>query len=885
MLNPETVTVIQGFAYGIAQNLIASIIVEGKKLKDDKKAIETVKVLENHEHSKPTEARIAEKVCEALRKLNIGKQEFNLILPLASDAVLGEELARQILEDRYSAEEIVKLIGEGSTSSETLGVELRTVASLLIDAVQSAIADDPHLCRTKELQFQTRITQQVAEVKADTSKTHEAVLHSAQVVIKSLSSEIHAGFKSLSDNKGEQESGEKIYHAQVEQARQLLESDQPKTARRMLEKLRKETAKLNVSRSLLIRIATNIGCCAIQLDDNETAIREIDLAYQLNPEDSKSISNLAAINLLKGKPQEALQLAERARQNTPQDSVATANYIQALFALHRDSEVRQLIESESWTTKDSNCCFAIGKGFFDAGRYADAEKILRSGLVTDPTEPRILILLAHSLIRPFQSALLGQPILDWRFPPETSPKLQESENLLSQAIAVQDESEDRPAFAFAHVLRADVHRMLRDEVAAIADCDIALHHNPNDASALAIKALAHLHAGQFDEAIQAFEKLEDPDAKQRLLLPLASAYNAAEKPLKAINLLTPHWEACPSTPDQIKIADHLLWAYSQLRNTVEAEKIIEKLQTIWAKNPEVLSAIGRYRRKQGMVEEAAGLFSEALTYASGPLRDFIAWELASIFYDRQEFSKAAELYESFADLTTNNELSRNYLTCLYNSGLHKEALTLAKVLRGAGEPLPVISQIEANILSEIGDTITAQEIMAKLSQLHPKIWAYRIAAVEFAMRRGQHVVARSLLEGIVYEEIRADAKALIRVAQLRAVLAMREVLKYLYQARRVGYNSPENHWAYVTLFVGREQVDSIDLTKETVDGDCGVLLKIDNELRAYTILSERDLRPDRGEISPDQARTMQLSGRKKGDTFVAGKTALGADIQCTVVEV
>jgi tetratricopeptide (TPR) repeat protein len=320
MLDPEEILVLQGFAYGIAQNLISTAIVEWKKRKDDTKALETAMLLENHEHSKPLEERIGQRICQALRNLNLSKQAFSLILPLASDAVIGGELARQILEDKYASDDIAKLINRCSPSSESMGIDVRQIASLLVGAIQSAIAEDPHLHRTKELQFQARMTLQVAEVKGDTSKTYDAVRQSTQVVIEEVSKKIDAGFKSLSDNKGELENRDKIYHDRVEQARELLESDQPKTARRILEKLRQETAKLDVSKSLLIRIATNIGCCAIQLDDNETAIREIDFAYQLDPDNPKSIANLAAISLLKGKPHEALELAGRARELTPQNS-------------------------------------------------------------------------------------------------------------------------------------------------------------------------------------------------------------------------------------------------------------------------------------------------------------------------------------------------------------------------------------------------------------------------------------------------------------------------------------------------------------------------------------------------------------------------------------
>jgi hypothetical protein len=77
----------------------------------------------------------------------------------------------------------------------------------------------------------------------------------------------------------------------------------------------------------------------------------------------------------------------------------------------------------------------------------------------------------------------------------------------------------------------------------------------------------------------------------------------------------------------------------------------------------------------------------------------------------------------------------------------------------------------------------------------------------------------------------------------------------------------------------------VDLMKDTVDGDCGVLLKIGNEQRGYTIHSESDLHLEQGEISLEQARKMQILGRKKGDSFVFGKEPFGSDIECTVVEV
>jgi tetratricopeptide (TPR) repeat protein len=209
------------------------------------------------------------------------------------------------------------------------------------------------------------------------------------------------------------------------------------------------------------------------------------------------------------------------------------------------------------------------------------------------------------------------------------------------------------------------------------------------------------------------------------------------------------------------------------------DAVIQKLRRTWPRNSEALAAVGSYRRQQGELDEAVGLFSEALAYAAGPTRDFIALELADVFYSRDQFAKAAELYESVVDTTTVNELSKRYLVCLYNAGPHKEALRLAQTLRGSGDPLPVISQIEANILSEIGDLKSAFQIMVRLAELHPQAHKYKIAGAEFALRRGQQAAAKKMLAEVKFEDIRENAQALARVGQLRAVLGMGEVLRHL----------------------------------------------------------------------------------------------------------
>lgn len=690
---------------------------------------------------------------------------------------------------------------------------------------------------------------------------------------------------SLSDKSvSPQEVQERILHARVDEARAILESGKPKTARERLETIRREIAGTNPSQSILFRIATNLGSCAIQLDDKETSIREIQFAYNLEPDNPKAIANASLVTLLQRRPQEALGLASRARAMVPRDSVATANYIQALFALGRDAELPPLLESEEWIQSDVNCCFAIGNLLFNKERYADAEQFLRSAHKAEPDEPRVLVLLAHSLIRPTQQALIGQPILDWRFPAEFLTRLDEAQTLLTQAIAIQESMEDRRFFGSAHVLRADVRRMLGNEAEAIADCEAALSDNPADEFAHQIKALSLLHLGRLDEAIASFEKVTSSESKEQMLLPLAAAYSASGRPAKVVELLAPRWNAEAEDAAQLTIADLLLCAYEQLSDAEAVEGLTTKIRSRWPSHPDALVALARQFRRRGNKEASIGLFSEAFAYASGPRRDFIALELADLLYSEGEFAKAADLYGSVADLSSSHDVTRRYLVCLFNTGAYKEALSLARRIRNEGEPLHVVSHIEAKVLIEIGDLHPAQELLERLAQLNPKIHSYRIDATECAIRRAQPDSAKTLLSGLAFEDIRNDGKALLRVAQLRALLGMGEVLKFAYQARRAAFSDPEIHAAYAALFVSREQVDSILLDRQVAEADCAVILKTPAGQASYTILDENDLQVERGEITSKQAEEMKLMGRKKGDQFVPRKS-MWQDVECTVVEV
>jgi len=105
---------------------------------------------------------------------------------------------------------------------------------------------------------------------------HASTVRRVDALQDNLSSLISTGFADLrtsqnlfpSDDLGKNPVvQEKILHGKIDQARDLLKDGKPDTARSILERLRGEIATRTFSAELLFRIATNLGVCALHLDE------------------------------------------------------------------------------------------------------------------------------------------------------------------------------------------------------------------------------------------------------------------------------------------------------------------------------------------------------------------------------------------------------------------------------------------------------------------------------------------------------------------------------------------------------------------------------------------------------------------------------------------
>ncbi len=660
---------------------------------------------------------------------------------------------------------------------------------------------------------------------------------------------------------------ETAYSAKLDVARSLLQEGQASAARKILLGLRSETANQIVSLDIQFRIATQLGACAYELGDVDTAVLELNSALAHKPDDLMALTNAAAAASLVGDADEALRLSDRVRQLEKQSPVATSIYMGVLHLQSRLEEIEQIIADEPWITTDPMCLTNLGDFSFQDGDYEKAEQYLRDAISADDENPLAYLLLAQSILIPSQRSMHEDPPLPGKQEEQTSARRQEAAEALTAVITLTADRNNPNMRHIALANRAGVLAALGQLDEAEQDCDKVLAENKHQDTALRNKGQILLRRGDKERAIQFFEQIQGEDEKTGAALPLATAHNSLGQFAKVIEVLTPLWETPSHERDKIYIANMLMNAYSRLGDADKTAQIEAELLQGWPNDPDTLSVLSSRRVAEGKQDEAVALLEQGLAVAQGHVRDWIAYQLAQLYYKLGNFAKAAETYKSIVDTTKDSIELREYVYSLYRTGQSQEALEIARLLRADGTPIPMISEIEAVILEEVSDWNGAATILSQLQEIEPKNLSLSVRLVLIESRRGDKEAARAAAQRVPYEAIKDDPELLMRMAFARNRLDMPEVLRFAYRARRIAHDDANVHTGYMQLFpeLNANETGAISVGPAEVGVDSSVRLTRNGKTLAFTLLDEAVVHEANGEINPSHPYAAKLRGLRVGD--------------------
>ena len=489
-------------------------------------------------------------------------------------------------------------------------------------------------------------------------------------------------------------------------------------------------------------------------------------------------------------------------------------------------------------------------------------------------------LLGQIIAFPIQRALNQDPPLPWKILVETKSRLEDSEQHLSRAVELLEDHQDREGLHNVLVNRAAVRGMLGKLEEGLEDCNRVLSENPEENVAIRNKGIMLFHLSRSSESITAFEKLRGTKDWSNVALMVASSYYDINEPRNSVETIEPLWEPDRQDHHELLTSHFLIKAYHKLSDRNAVGRVIEIIKAKWPNDPEALLVLGQHKYQDGDVDDAFELMREGMSYAQNNQRDRIALQLAESLYQQKRYAEAAEIYEGIVDTTANDSTFRAYLTSLFNAGYYLDALKLARTARGDGLPIPVVSEVEVLVLELIGDLEQAENILTGLVDLEPRKALHKLRLANAKLRRRESEAAKEVIQLIEYEDMKDDAQTLIEVALMRRITGLGEGLPLVYRARRIDFNNPEVHVAYVQYFLDVEQGEELDFRPAIADIDCTVHLKRGGQRRIYTILDEDPLEASRGELSPNNSLATRLIGKKKGDTINLKEELGCVDIWC-----
>ena len=640
--------------------------------------------------------------------------------------------------------------------------------------------------------------------------------------------------------------------ARLDSARDLVNVGSVTSARKLLQLVYESAA--DVPSDLEFRLLTNLGACAIAVDDIEEGCTYLEKAHSLQPDNPAAIANAAVAARLRREPRRAVDLASQSLDLKPQDSQAAAMLIGALWEAGDTKLIDEFVATEDWVVDDQQCAVALVLVRTDQRRFDEALGLSRRGVEDDAADYDARLVLAGCLLATSQAGYGDDRIASCR----------EAVEHATEALRLLESTELRPRRLHALSIRAAARLSLGQPAEAAKDIDAVLREVPDDPSALHNKGLILLETDRFQEASAAFSRIQDEDMRAKALLLLAFSHLASGEEEAAAALLRSDLSLERPTWDDIQKGELLCEAEHSLGAEDSVGPMLERAVAQDPGNPRLLALAAKHGEVLDEPTDPASLLLEALGAAGDDDYVEVAWRLANLYVRQERFSDAADRYTEVVGDDASHAAAVALLGSLENSGRLREALAWARKIRERHPHPPRFAiESEAQILGRVGDVSAAVERWTELRSRDDATTLDQARLAHALFRCGDRIGARDIVRLIDTSELAGEPQALLRLAQLKQIIGEASYLDDAYMALRHGMDKPSVHLGYVSLFLSRDK----EMTApEAVGPGCAVLLQQESGEQWWLILEPGEETRGPHELAPSASLAQELVDRQRGDT-------------------
>lgn len=660
---------------------------------------------------------------------------------------------------------------------------------------------------------------------------------------------------------------ETSFLTRIEEANRLRELGYSTAAKQLLVGVEKDIVGKKFSNYLHLRLETIQGACAYDLGREQQAIQYFESALLWAPDDYKALANAALANMLRGKYQDAADLAQQSlnKHDDAKNTSAPAIRLEALTHLKNFENVEGLINDKYFD--NTNYLRVAGMLFLKASQYDKAEDLFRRALLIEQDDPFGMMFLAQVLYLGEKEQKVKQVFYSPYEDHSTILELEEPLQLLKSAVELSERKENRKPLHDILASRAGILAAKGESSAAIQDCNRVLVENPDHLMALYNRGLIALEQQDYELAIKCLSRvIKEKTIDLDPYIPLASAYVEKKEPEAAIQMLdeTPPEVLARALPEVFAIRSNALL---MMGDTQAVEKAKAEILAMHSEDSLMLEAVANVDFLQDQKDEGLNHLLMAYEYAEGRQGEHLALRIGTHYFHRQEYTDAIAYLETLdSQLEHQKTLARTYLAALYRAKQFSKAYQFARTLYAQGSVDPSILETLAWISEWTGDFTGASEVYGKLAITNPDQHRYKILQARAEFRRANYDETHSILEG-VDPEILTDPRDLMESAQMLLYLGQTDgVVEMAYRARQLGINHPEIHLAYFHIFFVCEQSNPKKFEVDQVGPDTAVRLKEQHGQDKWIRLHKSfPTTKAQNEFAMSDGISQALLGRVKGD--------------------
>ncbi len=661
---------------------------------------------------------------------------------------------------------------------------------------------------------------------------------------------------------------------QIDFARQLIERGLVVQAREELERIRATSNQ--IPEDLQLRIATNLGACAMAEGDVDSAVSWSEEAYRLQADNPNVVANAALAAHQANDTERALELAHRSRELNPVDSPATSVVMIEMSRTGEHEALDEFVASEDWVTRDAQCALVLASIRLLQSRFDEAVTLSRGRVAEDDKDAFAHLALGQSLMMLAQA---NRPSTSY-----TERGLEQIEEVVSdttKAIELLRPTELKIKHHAALVLRGCARSILGFNVEAMADFDEVLRERPDSSEAAFYKALLHLNDAQPAEAVAWFDRVKDTSQLPDPVTPFAHSLLLSGNTAAAVSKLRgsfnpnfPQWE-------DVYRAELLFKAEVSADQDSTVVPALEPALQQAPTNPRLLALDAVVRNAHGDPDGAENALLIALEHVEEEQRPEILMRLGFHYQDCDKFPEAADYFSNAVEGNPLHPLAVPLLVCLNNSKRLREALDWSRTLQRLGRDTPrIVVDIELSILQLVGDVPAAIAKCERICERPDATTVDRVNLASAQIRSCDFDAALQTVLEIDRSGLLNAPLSLLQLAQIKRLLGVDGHLDDAYTARRHGIEEAEVHLGYLSTLLGQEH-DIVE--PQSAGPGCAVLLRGESGEQWWSIADHGEKLVGTRELGPEADLSVALANKQVGETVVLRQDL--EDLQYEVVAV